>query len=204
MSTTKPVVADSVMVSVVSERQDASAASRDCTTAIWPNGAFSMRTVASARLSSGKVISMTPAPAPKVVSGCVGPSRSIRRRPMVASAAGVAAATTPSALVRMKRRPAAVAQGGSARASTSCGRASASAGCLSGCCRRSAAISATASSATTMSLRACRRWSSTCTTAPTQMVARNAMMSTGTARRSKGSAVNRRRYAGLAIDCARP
>ena len=40
---------------------------------------------------------------------------------MVASAAGVAAATTPSALVSMKRRPAAVAQGGSARASTSCG-----------------------------------------------------------------------------------
>src|ERR1035438_6337107 len=36
------------------------------------------------------------------------------------------------------------------------------------------------------------------------MVARNAIMSTGTARRNKGSAVNRRRYAGLAIDCARP
>src|SRR5665647_2307643 len=36
------------------------------------------------------------------------------------------------------------------------------------------------------------------------MVARNAMISTGTARRSKGSAVSSRRYAGLAIDCARP
>src|SRR4029079_8503471 len=36
------------------------------------------------------------------------------------------------------------------------------------------------------------------------MVARKAMISTGTARRSKGSAVSSRRYAGLAIDCARP
>ena len=70
-----------------------------------------MRTVANARLLSGKVISMTPAPAPKVVSACVGPSRSIRRRPMVASAAGVAAATTPSALVSINRRPAVVAHG---------------------------------------------------------------------------------------------
>src|SRR3569832_727072 len=30
------------------------------------------------------------------------------------------------------------------------------------------------------------------------------MMGTGAARRNKGSAVRRRRYAGLAIDCARP
>ena len=30
------------------------------------------------------------------------------------------------------------------------------------------------------------------------------MMSAGTARRSAGSAVSRRRYAGLAIDCANP
>src|SRR5262252_4730269 len=36
------------------------------------------------------------------------------------------------------------------------------------------------------------------------MVARNAMMRTGTARRRAGSATRRRRYAGLAIDCARP
>ena len=47
---------------------------------------------------------------------------------MVASVAGVAAATTPSALVSMKRRPAAVAQGGSACASTCCGCSIASAG----------------------------------------------------------------------------
>src|SRR5262249_14216268 len=36
------------------------------------------------------------------------------------------------------------------------------------------------------------------------MVTRNAMMRTGTARRRAGSATRRRRYAGLAIDCARP
>ncbi len=88
MSTTKPVVAESVTVSVVSERQDASASARGCTTASWPKGALSMRTVASARLSSGSVISSTPAPAPKVVSGCVGPSRSIRRRPIVRDGIG--------------------------------------------------------------------------------------------------------------------
>src|SRR4029453_12814016 len=40
--------------------------------------------------------------------------------------------------------------------------------------------------------------------APTQMVKRKAMISTGTARRNAGSAVRRRRYAGLAIDWARP
>ena len=69
---------------------------------------------------------------------------------------------------------------------------------------RSTARSATASSSITMSLSVCRRWSSACTKAPTHMVARKAMISTGTARRSNGSAVSSRRYAGLAIDCARP
>src|SRR4029079_11044096 len=49
-----------------------------------------------------------------------------------------------------------------------------------------------------------RRWSSTCTRATTQIVARNAIIRTGTARRNSGSAVRSLRYAGLAIDCARP
>src|SRR5690349_22777512 len=40
--------------------------------------------------------------------------------------------------------------------------------------------------------------------APIAIVARKAMMRTGTARRSAGSATRSRRYAGLAIDCARP
>src|SRR5215469_12567709 len=37
-----------------------------------------------------------------------------------------------------------------------------------------------------------------------QIVSMKATMRTGTARRSIGSAVRRRRYAGLAIDCAKP
>ena len=36
------------------------------------------------------------------------------------------------------------------------------------------------------------------------MVSKKAMISAGTARRSAGSAVSSRRYAGFAIDCARP
>jgi hypothetical protein len=36
------------------------------------------------------------------------------------------------------------------------------------------------------------------------MVIRNAMIRAGTARRSAGSAIRRRRYAGFAIDCASP
>src|SRR3954453_14169153 len=36
------------------------------------------------------------------------------------------------------------------------------------------------------------------------MVRRKGMISAGTARRNAGSAINSRRYAGLAIDCANP
>ena len=119
---------------------------------------------------------------------------------------GVAAVTTPSALVSRKRRPAPVAQDGSA-----CGEhflrpldrivrvAS------SGCSRRSAARSATASSdAAIVGKRLRGGGRAPARAAPTQMVARKAMIRTGTARRSSGSAVSSRRYAGLAIDCARP
>src|SRR5580704_19523659 len=49
-----------------------------------------------------------------------------------------------------------------------------------------------------------RRCSSTCTAAPMQIVSMKATMRTGTARRSTGSAVRSRRYAGLAMDCANP
>src|SRR5580700_5055236 len=49
-----------------------------------------------------------------------------------------------------------------------------------------------------------RRCSSTCTAAPMQIVSMKATMRTGTARRSNGSAVRSRRYAGLAMDCASP
>src|SRR5262249_43797003 len=202
ISTTKPVVADNVTVSVVSERQLESATSRDWITASWPKGALSMRTVASARVSLGRAISMTPALAPNVVKGCVGPSKSKRRRPIVPSVAGVAAVTTPSALVRKKRRPAAVAQDGSTRVRTNGGCSLV--GCLGDCCRRSAARSAIASSETISLVRVCRRGSTTSTRAPTQKGCTKAMIHTGTARRRRGSAVRSRRYAGLAIDCARP
>ena len=55
------MVADSVMVSVVSERQAASAAPRGCTTVSEPSGAPRKRTVAIASVSSGSTISRTPA-----------------------------------------------------------------------------------------------------------------------------------------------
>ncbi len=167
-------------------------------------GALSIRTVASARELSGSAISMTPAPAPKVVRGCVAPSTSISRRPIVASVAGMAAAITPSGFVRINRRPVATAQEGRTCASTCCGCSTAAAGLLSGRCRRSEARSAAASSERTSLARVCRRWSSTCTRAPTQMVARNAMIRTGTARRGAAQRSAGRRYAGLAMDCARP
>ena len=77
--------------------------------------------MASARLSSGRVISSTPAVAPKVVSGWPAPSTSIKRRPTAGSWPGEAAVTTPFLSVSRKRRPSAVAQAGNARASSSCG-----------------------------------------------------------------------------------
>ena len=154
-------------------------------------GVLSMRTVASTRVSSGRVISMTPAPAPNVVSGCVGPSKSSSRRPTVASPEGLAAVTMPSALVRRKRRPAAIAQDGSTRVRMNWG-CSRPRRRLGGRCRRSAARSATASRDSISSVRVWRRWSSTCTRAPTQIVARKAIIRTGTARRNSGSAVRSR------------
>ena len=81
MSTTKPVVADSVMVSAVLERQPASALVAVSTTATTPSGFRNDRTVAKADAPSGNVISSVPAAAPKVVSGCDGPSKSMRGRP---------------------------------------------------------------------------------------------------------------------------
>ena len=109
---------------------------------------LSMRTVASTRVSSGRVISSTPALAPKVVSGWVGPEQvdqaaadGVRRwpawRPM----------TMPSRIGQEElRRPSAVAQVGSTRSERSPGPARRRRhGCFSGWFSRSAARSATAS-----------------------------------------------------------
>src|SRR5262249_21383264 len=68
----------------------------------------------------------------------------------------------------------------------------------------SAAKSATASRDSISSGRVWRRGSSTCTRAPTQIVARDTINRTGTARRNSGSAVRDLRYAGLGIDCPKP
>ena len=193
------------MVRVVSERQDASAASRDCSTASCPNGALSMRTVASARLSSGKRdfhdagagaeggerLRRTEQVDQAAADGGVGGRRGGRHHalrigqheapPGGRSPRAAARGRAPPADAPARRRGCAAAVAGARRRYRRRRRARRSYRC-----------------------RACRRWSSTCTAAPTQMVSRNAMISTGTARRSNGSAVNRRRYAGLAIDCARP
>src|SRR6516164_876727 len=55
ISTTKPVVAESVTVSAVSEREKFSAAARGWTTASCPSGAASARTVAKACVPSVSV-----------------------------------------------------------------------------------------------------------------------------------------------------
>ena len=70
----------SVTVSVVSERQGASASLRNWNTLSWPRVAASVRTVAKARLPSASVISSTPALAPRMVSGWVSPSTSMQAR----------------------------------------------------------------------------------------------------------------------------
>ena len=190
-------------VSVVSERQPASAALRVCITAISPSGAFNRRTVASARRLIGQ------GDVQDAGVGAEGGQRlrrpqDVGQRPADDSAAvGVAASTMPCALVKRKRRPAAD------RPSRQRVRQ-----CFMWGLPLARAASADVSSARRQGRRqrpalppvveGLPRWSITCTPAPTQMVARKAMISTGTARRSSGSAVNSRRYAGLAIDCASP
>ena len=76
ISTTKPVVADSVAVNAVVERQSASASLRGLDHGEETYRIFHARTVAKADSPSGSAISMVPAAAPNVVSGCDGPSTS--------------------------------------------------------------------------------------------------------------------------------
>ena len=194
ISTTKPVVADSVTVSAVVERQLASASLRSWMTARRPTGFFRARTVAKAASPSASVISMVPAAAPKVVSGCDGPSTSrICRARAVCGSSGRLATMVPSPSATRTRRPAPAAQAGSACSSASevrgrCG------------CRR-----APGDRARRRNDRRAPRWSAWRRTrpggdvraparaAPMQIVTMKAMMRTGTARRSSGSAVKRRR-----------
>jgi hypothetical protein len=188
---------------MVSERQTESASARGCTTASCPGHDFSVRTVASARVPSASVISSTPALAPRMVKGCASPSTSSSRRPFCSVPACDVATMTPSELLSRTRRPKSVVRCKVARSSRLRGVAS---GLDSPASRssRSETKSAMVSSSLMDSIMTWRRWSSTCTTAPTPMVRRNAMISAGTARRSAGSAISSRRYAGFAMDCASP
>ena len=204
ISTTKPVVADSVTVSAVVERQSASASLRLWMTARRPTGFFSARTVAKAVSPSGSAISMVPAAAPNVVSGCDGPSTSRIWRPRQLRlvrhagddrAVAVGDQNAPAGAGRPDRQRLLQRFGG-ARQMRSCPAADDRARWRND--RRAPRCVAVASNTTW------RRCSSTCTAAPTQIVNMKATMRTGTARRSSGSAVSRRRYAGLAIDCASP
>ena len=158
--------------------------------------------------------------APKVSSGCVAPSTSISRRPSDACRAArcgadhavavgdarIAHAGDDDAVGVGRRAPAGLAPAPrpdrAARARPACARSVRLRACSARAARRG--NRRCRSCRATISAIAWRRWSSTCTNAPTQMVSRNAMMSAGTARRSAGSAVSSRRYAGLAIDCASP
>ena len=217
ISTTKPVVADSVTVSAVSDRQAASASARRCTTAIWPCAGAEPMHGREGRRAVGERDLQHAGRGPQSVqrlrwSENVGEAAAQRRlvgprdrgRHAVAGqdadphrrdddAVGIGQKNLPARHQRPGRDD--LLELGSA-----CGgrptpdeRPS-----------RSARNSALPVMPRTTSAIAWRRWSKTCTKAPMQIVTRNAMMSAGTARRSAGSAVNRRRYAGLAIDCARP
>src|SRR5262249_14320601 len=98
-----------------SDRQPASAASRDCTMASSPYGGVSMRAGASTRVSFGRRNFRKPAPAPDVGGGWGGAQKAAKRRPTGGAAGGIFAVTIPSALVKKNRRPAAAAQGGKTR-----------------------------------------------------------------------------------------
>jgi hypothetical protein len=165
------VVAESVMVSAMSERQAVSASSRRSSTASWPFQELKLRTVANAGVASGSVSSAMPAAAANVVRDCPLPRTSSRRCPNIPASSGTGvttslpeslmstcempATTTPSALVTNRRRPAARAQDGIACSSSPwmCALES-SAGFWSS---RSIKTSAQASICLVMSKIACRR-----------------------------------------------
>ena len=122
-------------------------------------------------------------------------ARRCSRRPIGPPVGGAAAVTMPSALLSRMRRPNAVARAASARSSMSrrAGRRRPSAARPAGRSARRRNFGDRRRCRGSASAIAWRRWSSTCTTAPTPMVSRKAMISAGTARRSAGSAVSSRR-----------
>ena len=112
------MVAESVTVSAVVERQLASASLRGCTTARKPIGLRSARMVANTASPSGDVFSVVPIVV-AVGNGCVGPSRSRIWRPSIDGFFGTLAMIAPSTSATRMLRPAPAAQAGSARVSAS-------------------------------------------------------------------------------------
>ena len=79
-ASTRPVQTRSVISSLASRRQSASAASTGWMKASCASVSATLRTVTMASVPSRRVRRSTPASAPKVVSGCCGP-RMVRRLP---------------------------------------------------------------------------------------------------------------------------
>ena len=192
ISTTKPVVADSVTDSAASDPQIGSFFS--WITMTWPGSDLISRWVASAPPPFGRIMSVTMFCAPGAASNCAVEMTSRMRsgspRPV---SSGTRARMRWSALAMMTWRPVAPPQDGIRPGRIACSRSMLTArSCRTEVRRsmRSARMSDSAAMSRFMVARFCRLWSITCTKAPRQMVTRKAMIRVGTARRSAGSAVS--------------
>ena len=194
ISTTKPVVADSVTDSAASDPHSDSIFS--WITITWPGSALTSRSVASALPPLGRIISVTPPCWPGRVRNCAALMTSrIRSVSPSSPSRGTRATIRPSAPVTRTWRPAAMPHDGMKSGSNFCRRsteAARSGRIVPMRSRRSASRSASADTSRFIEARFCRLWSITWTKAPMQMVIRKAMMRVGTARRSAGSAINAR------------
>ena len=112
------MVAESVTVNAVVERQLASASLRGCTTARKPIGLRNARMVANTASPSGEMFSVVPAEL-AVGNGCVGPSTSRIWRPSIDGSFGTLAIIAPSTSATRMLRPAPEAHAGSACLSAS-------------------------------------------------------------------------------------
>ena len=199
------MVANSVTVSAVSERHRVSTSSSGWMTASWARGALRLRIVASTGVPSTRAISCTLARAPNVIIIWERPTTSAMRWPITALAGEEVAITMPAVLVTRSHRPGSTAERGRSPCMARCTALAPSARpSPTARSSRSDRISATISMSPDASAMVWWRCEKAWMTAPTPTVTRKAMMSAGTARRSAGSALRRRRYAGRAIDSANP
>ena len=158
ISTTKPVVADSVTDSAASDCQSESPLS--WMMMIWPGSDWTMCWIASALLPFGKMMSVTPACGPGAVSGSAA-LRTSRMRLVSPSPAsiGTRARMRWSAPMTMTCRPAATPQDGIRPGSSSCRRSNGAAWfCRTEAMRsrRSASTSASAARSRLIEARFCR------------------------------------------------